>query len=93
MRTRASSKDEEPIKIRGNIKKITRSTACYEIIEGENYETKNKLCCDNCKKLLDDPISVRNAKGNQNVDSHRTIVAPIIKNFLVCRCIMNDVIS
>ena len=60
--TRASSKDENPIKITCNIKKRTRSTACYDIIKRKNNETKHRLCCDDCKKLLDDPMSVRKCK-------------------------------
>ena len=47
MRARASSEDEEPIETRYNSKKATKSTACYDIFKEENYETKNRRCCDN----------------------------------------------
>ena len=60
--TRASSRDKEPNKIHCTTKKNTRSTMCYDVVKGENSQTKNKVCCDDRKKLLDDPMSVRRCK-------------------------------
>ena len=60
--TRASSKDEEPIKIRCNNKKTTRSTMCYDIANGENSETHHRLCCDDWNTSWRSHISAKMKK-------------------------------
>ena len=91
-RTRASSEHVEPIKIRCNVKIKTTSTMCYDVGNGEKYETIDFVATTvkNSSTIL---CQFKNTKGNQNTDSHGTIVMPIIEIFPGYRCITNDVIS
>ena len=92
-RTRSSSEDEGPSKIRFNSKKITRSTMCYDIIKRKTKKQKIDFVVTTVKNYSTILHQSKFVIGNQNESIHRTIVMPIIELLPGYRCIMNHVIS